>query len=114
MTTESATIQRPARDGAVAFSLLLSAAVVAVPTPFPSVARESRLPLAAAAALALAAIGPAAAATWEGDQHSNPRRTRHRFLRPGTRSYTRPGPAPPAGRRMGIFYYSNYENSSWT
>ncbi|CAK9204989.1 unnamed protein product [Sphagnum jensenii] len=59
MTTASATIQRPARDGALAFSLVLSSAVVAVPTPFPSAAREFRLLLAAAAALALAA-------TWEG------------------------------------------------
>ncbi|CAK9204914.1 unnamed protein product [Sphagnum troendelagicum] len=66
MTTASATIQRPARDGALAFSLVLSAAVVAVPTPFPSAAREFRLLFDAAAALALAAIGPAAAATWEG------------------------------------------------
>lgn len=94
MTTASATIQRPARDGALAFSLVLSAAVVAVPTPFPSAARESCLLLAAGAALALAAVGPAAAATWEGaPAYSNPRRTQHRSLRPGTRTYTWPAPA---------------------
>jgi hypothetical protein len=99
------------------FRLVLSAAVVAVPTPFPSAARESRLLLAAAAALALAAIGRAAAATWEGAPAFEPREG------PGTGSSdqgpepthgpARPRTAPPAGRRRGIFYYENYENSSW-
>jgi hypothetical protein len=104
MTTASATIQRPARDGALAFSLVLSAAVVAIPTPFPSAARESRLLPAAAAALALAAIGPAAAATWEGAPAFEPAKDPASV--PPTRDpilhMARPGPA--RGEAKGIFY----------